>query len=95
MSPDKRTVYVTNVADGSISAIDTASDEVQYTLSAAADYRSAGITGDWLDIEGVTASADGRTIYAYAVNFGALVVFEDVGGANRIRLITDQGDFAA
>jgi YVTN family beta-propeller protein len=82
MSPDSRTVYVTNVPDGSISAIDTATKEVQYTASAAGCYREAGIAGDHLDIEGVSVSADGRTLYAYAVSFGALVVFDDLGGAN-------------
>jgi YVTN family beta-propeller protein len=76
MSPDGRYVYVTNVADGSVSAIDTQGDEVLFTASAAHEYRAAGITGDYLDIEGVTVSADGRTLYAYAVNYGALIVFE-------------------
>ncbi len=88
MSPDNRTVYVTNVPDGSISAIDTRTDELLYTASAAACYRAAGITGDHLDIEGVSVSADGKTLYAYAVNFGALVIFEDLGGENSARFIT-------
>jgi DNA-binding beta-propeller fold protein YncE len=85
MSPDSRIVYVTNVPDGSISAVDTLTDEVCFTASAAELYRKAGITGDHLDIEGVTVSADGKTLYAYAVNYGALVVFEDLGGENRAR----------
>jgi hypothetical protein len=87
MSPDSRIVYVTNVPDGSISAIDTHSDEVLFMASAAALYRQAGITGDHLDIEGVTVSADGKTLYAYAVNFGALVIFDDLNGTNRPTLI--------
>jgi YVTN family beta-propeller protein len=89
MSPDNRTVYVTNVQDGSVSGIDTASDDVLYTVSAAASYRAAGIPGDWLDIEGVSVSADGRTLYAYAVNYGALVVIRDLGGTNEARLIPE------
>ena len=87
MSPDSRIVYVTNVPDGSFSAIDTETDMVLYTASAAPCYRQAGITGDHLDIEGVTVSADGRTLYAYAVNYGALVIFDDLDGANRPALI--------
>ncbi len=89
MSPDSRYAYVTNVADGSFSAIDTASDEVLYTASAAAEYRAAGIEGNHLDIEGVTASADGRTLYGYAVNYGALVVFEGLSpsGVRAVRFI--------
>lgn len=87
MSPDSRTVYVTNVPDGSISAIDVQSDQVLFTASAAPLYREAGITGDHLDIEGVSVSADGRTLYAYAVNYGALVIFDDLGGSNRPSLI--------
>lgn len=89
MSPDSRYAYVTNVADGSFSAIDTRTDEVLYTASAAEQYRAAGITGDYLDIEGVTVSADGSTLYAYAVNYGALVVFEGLGpnGGRRARFI--------
>ncbi|NLE45116.1 MAG: hypothetical protein GX620_10375 [Chloroflexi bacterium] len=87
MSPSGQWVYVTNVADGSVSAIDTHTDEVRFTASAASCYRDAGITGDYLDIEGVSVSADGRTLYAYAVNYGALVVFEDLGGTNRPSLI--------
>jgi YVTN family beta-propeller protein len=51
MSPDSRIVYATNVPDGSISAIDTLTDEVLFTASAAACYRKAGITGDHLDID--------------------------------------------
>jgi YVTN family beta-propeller protein len=93
MSPDKRFVYVTNVQDGSITAIDTERDEVTFTINAAKAYRAAGITGDWLDIEGITTSADGNTIYAYAVNYGDLVIVEDVGGANRVKLATEQGVF--
>jgi len=80
-------VYATNVPDGSISAIDTNRDEVVFTASAATLYRAAGITGDHLDIEGVTVSADGKTLYAYAVNYGALVIFEDLGGENRPTLV--------
>jgi YVTN family beta-propeller protein len=87
MSPDSRIVYVTNVPDGSISAIDTLTDEVLFTASAAPCYRKAGITGDHLDIEGVSVSADGKTLYAYSVNYGALVVFDDLGNTNRPRLI--------
>jgi len=89
MSPDSRYAYVTNVADGSFSAIDTATDEVLYTASAAPEYRAAGIGGDHLDIEGVTVSADGSTLYAYAVNYGALVVFEGLSpaGVRRARFI--------
>ena len=83
MSPDGRTAYVTNVADGSVSAIDVETDDVLFTLDAAPAYRAAGITGDYLDIEGVTTSADGRTLYAYAVNYGALVIFDDLGGRNQ------------
>jgi hypothetical protein len=92
MSPDSRIAYVTNVPDGSISAIDTQSDEVLFMASAATLYRQAGIAGDHLDIEGVTVSADGKTLYAYAVNYGALVIFDDLGGANRPTLIL--GDVA-
>ncbi len=87
LSLDERTLYVTNVPDGSFTAIDTATDEVLYTASAAPQYRAAGVTGDHLDIEGVSVSADGHTLYAYAVNYGALVIFEDIGGANRARYI--------
>jgi YVTN family beta-propeller protein len=83
MSPDGGTVYATNVPDGSISAIDTETDAVLFTASAAHLYRAAGITGDNLDIEGVTVSADGTTLYAYAVNYGALVIFDELGSANR------------
>lgn len=83
MSPDGRLVYVTNVQDGSVAAIDTASDTVVFSASAAAEYRAAGVADDHLDIEGVSVSADGRTLYAYAVNYGALVVVDDLGGANR------------
>jgi DNA-binding beta-propeller fold protein YncE len=89
MSPDSRIVYATNVPDGSFSAIDTLTDEVLYTASAAECYRKAGITGDHLDIEGVTVSADGKTLYAYAVNYGALVIFEDLGRTNQPRFITE------
>jgi DNA-binding beta-propeller fold protein YncE len=87
MSPDKRVVYATNVPDGSITAIDARTDEALFTASAAECYRAAGITGDHLDIEGVTTSADGKTLYAYAVNYGALVIFDDLGGENRPRLL--------
>jgi YVTN family beta-propeller protein len=91
VSPDGRIVYVTNVPDGSFTAINAATDEVLYTASAAACYRAAGITGDHLDIEGVSVSADGQTLYAYAVNFGALVIFDDLGGENRPCLISGKG----
>jgi DNA-binding beta-propeller fold protein YncE len=87
MSPDSRILYATNVPDGSISAIGTLTDEVLFTASAADCYRQAGISGDHLDIEGVTVSADGKTLYAYSVNYGALVIFEDLGNTNQPRLI--------
>jgi DNA-binding beta-propeller fold protein YncE len=87
MSPDSQVVYVTNVPDGSITAINTIGDEVLFMASAAVWYRAAGITGDHLDIEGVSVSADGKTLYAYAVNYGALVIFDDLGGENRPTLL--------
>lgn len=92
MSPDSRYAYVTNVADGSFSAIDAQTDEVLYTASAEPQYRAAGIEGDYLDIEGVTVSADGRTLYAYAVNYGALVVFDGLSpaGVTEARFITGE-----
>ena len=87
MSPDSRIVYVTNVPDGSITAINTLTDEILFTASASPCYRKAGITGDHLDIEGVSVSADGKTLYAYSVNYGALVIFDDLCSTNRPRLI--------
>jgi len=90
MSPDGRIVYATNVPDGSITAIDVEADRVLYTASAAPLYRAAGITGDHLDIEGVTVSADGKTLYAYSVNYGALVIFDDLGGLNRPQFIAGE-----
>ena len=90
MSPDGRIVYATNVPDGSITAIDVEADRVLYTASAAPLYRAAGITGDHLDIEGVTVSADSKTLYAYSVNYGALVIFDDLGGLNRPQFIAGE-----
>ena len=90
MSPDGSIVYATNVPDGSITAIDVATDRVLYTATAAPLYRAAGITGDHLDIEGVTVSADGKTLYAYSVNYGALVIFDDLGGLNRPQFIAGE-----
>jgi YVTN family beta-propeller protein len=83
MSPDETVVYVTNVPDGSVSAIEVATDAVLFTISAAAAFREAGIVGPPLNIEGVSVSADGSTLYAYAVEYGALVMIEDLGGRNR------------
>jgi YVTN family beta-propeller protein len=83
MSPDSRTVYVTNVPEGSVSAIDTATNTVAFTVSAAACYVEADITDNHKDIEGVTVSADGRTLYAYSVRYGGLVIIDDLGGKNR------------
>jgi DNA-binding beta-propeller fold protein YncE len=91
MSPDSRIVYASNVPEGSISAIDTTTDRVLFSASAAECYRRAGIHSDHLDIEGLTVSADGRRLYAYAVDYGGLVIFDDLGGQNRPSLLLGQG----
>ena len=90
MSPDESIVYATNVPDGSVSAIDVATDSLLYTASAAEAYHAAGIRDERLDIEGVTVSQDGKTLYAYAVNFGALVIIEDLGSENRATVIPEK-----
>ncbi|HTM50278.1 MAG TPA: beta-propeller fold lactonase family protein [Bryobacteraceae bacterium] len=74
ISPDGKTLYVSNEDDGGLSFVDVASGKVVTTLK----------TGE--EPEGVTLSPDGRQVYVTSENDGTVSVI-DIGGSKVLKTI--------